>query len=133
MKEPVIAVVDDDESACEGTMDLLKAMGFATRSSRSAEDFLRSGQLGSASCLIADMRMPGMTGLDLHSRLVQSGEAIPTILITAFPNDRDRARALNAGVVCYLVKPFNDEELLRCIRTALGSRRGGKPDRKSVV
>jgi len=127
MKEPMIVVVDDDDTACEGTMDLLKAMGFVTRGCRSAEDFLRSGQLGNTACLISDMRMPGMTGLELHSHLVQSGKTIPTILVTAFPNDRDRSRALKSGVLCYLVKPFNDDDLLRCVRSALGSRRGGKP------
>ena len=124
MKEPVIVVVDDDESACEGTMDLLKAMGFVAQGCSSAEDFLRSGQLGNTACLISDMRMPGMTGLELHSHLIQSGKTIPTILVTAFPNDRDRSRALKSGVLCYLVKPFNDDDLLRCVRSALGSRSG---------
>ena len=124
-KKPVVAIVDDDESACEGTMDLLKAMGFVAKGSRSAEDFLQSSHLRRTACVITDMRMSGMTGLELHDHLVQSGKTIPTILVTAFPNDRDRARALQAGVVCYLAKPFNDQDLLRCVGSALESRRVG--------
>ena len=68
-----------------------------------------------------------MTGLELHDHLVQSGKTIPTILVTAFPNDRDRARAFKAGVVCYLAKPFNDQDLLRCVGSALKFSQGGKP------
>jgi FixJ family two-component response regulator len=124
-KKPVVAIVDDDESACEGTTDLLKAMGFVAKGSRSAEDFLQSGHLRRTACVITDMRMSGMTGLELYDHLVRSGKTIPTILVTAFPNDRDRARALKAGVVCYLAKPFNDQDLLRCVRSALESRRVG--------
>lgn len=124
-KKPVVAIVDDDESACEGTTDLLKAMGFVAKGSRSAEDFLQSSHLRYTACVITDMRMSGMTGLELHDHLVQSGKTIPTILVTAFPNDRDRTRALKAGVVCYLAKPFNDQDLLRCVRSALESRRVG--------
>ena len=124
-KKPVVAIVDDDESACEGTTDLLKAMGFITKGSRSAEDFLQSSHLRCTACVITDMRMSGMTGLELHDHLVQSGKTIPTILVTAFPNDRDRTRALKAGVVCYLAKPFNDQDLLRCVGSALESRRVG--------
>ena len=124
-RKPVVAIVDDDESACEGTTDLLKAMGFIAKGSRSAEDFLQSSHLRHTACVITDMRMSGMTGLELHDHLVQSGKTIPTILVTAFPNDRDRARALKAGVVCYLAKPFNDQDLLRCVRSALESRRVG--------
>ena len=118
-KKPVIAIVDDDMSVREGTMDLVKAMGFIAEAFSCAEDFLKSKRLHSASCLIADVRMPGMTGLELHNRLVRSGNVIPTILITAFPNDRDRERAVQAGVKCYLTKPFNGDDLLACIRSAL--------------
>jgi FixJ family two-component response regulator len=124
-KKPVVAIVDDDESACEGTMDLLKAMGFIAKGSRSAEDFLQSSHLRDTACVVTDMRMSGMTGLELHDHLAQSGRTIPTILVTAFPNDRDRTRAVKAGVVCYLAKPFNDQDLLRCVRSALESRRVG--------
>jgi FixJ family two-component response regulator len=118
-KKPVISIVDDDPSVREGTVDLIKAMGFVAEAFERAEDFLKSNQLHSTSCLIADMRMPGMTGLELHSRLVRSGNSIPTILITAFPDDRDRSHALKAGVICYLAKPFKDDDLLACVRSAL--------------
>jgi FixJ family two-component response regulator len=121
-KKQVIAIVDDDELAREGTIDLVKSMGFIAKAFERAEDFLKSDYLHSSSCLIADVRMPGITGLELHNRLVESGNTTPTILITSFPNDRDRARARQAGAICYLAKPFNDEELLACVRSALEPR-----------
>ena len=102
-------------------MDLLNSMGFAAEAFERASDFLNSDRLESTSCLIADVQMPGMTGVELHSRLIGSGKFIPTILITAFPNDRDRGRALQNGVRSYLTKPFSDNELLACIREALKS------------
>jgi FixJ family two-component response regulator len=119
--KPLISIVDDDEFVRATTLDLLCSMGFAAKAFQQPDDFLKSGDIRHTSCLIADMRMPGMTGLELYSRLVASGHAIPTILITAFPDDRDRARARQSGVRCYLAKPFEDKELLECIRAALGS------------
>jgi len=122
---PVISIIDDDPSVREGTMDLLNAMGFAAEAFERANDFLSSDRLHSTSCLIADVQMPGMTGMELHDRLVGSGNLIPTILITAFPNDRDRTRALKSGVRCYLTKPFDESELLACIQEALKTE--GRP------
>ncbi len=127
-KKPVIAIVDDDASVREGTMDLVKAMGFIAEAFSCAEEFLKSKRLRSTSCLIADVRMPGMTGLELHSRLVRSGNVIPTILITAFPNDRDQTRAVRAGVSSYLTKPFNEGDLLACIHSALEHGEAGGRD-----
>jgi FixJ family two-component response regulator len=121
-KKQMIVIVDDDELAREGTIDLVKSMGFIAKAFARAEDFLKSDYLHSSSCLIADVRMPGITGLELHNSLVESGNRTPTILITSFPNDRDRARARQAGAICYLAKPFNDEELLACVRSALEPR-----------
>jgi len=118
-EKPVIVIVDDDASVREGTMDLVKAMGFMAEAFSCAEDFLKSKSLDRTSCLIADVRMPGMTGLELRNHLVRSGNVIPTILITAFPNDRDQLRAARAGVSCYLTKPFNEVDLLACIQSAL--------------
>jgi FixJ family two-component response regulator len=123
--KPLIAIVEDDESAREGTIDLLKAMGFVAKGCRCAEDFLESSDLARTAVLITDMRMPGMSGLELNSHLTRIGRAIPTIVVTAFPNERDRSRAIGAGVICYLVKPFHDTELLNCIHSALGSSQGG--------
>jgi FixJ family two-component response regulator len=118
---PLIAIVDDDASVREGTVDLIQAIGFAAQGFDGASDFLNSNQIDSTSCLIADMRMPGMTGLELHDRLITSGKIVPTILLTAYPNRRDRERALQAGVICYLAKPYNQDDLLACIRSALES------------
>ena len=114
----VVSVVDDDPSVREGMIDLLSSLDFIAEAFPRAEDFLQSSRLRTTSCLIADVQMPGMTGLELYDRLVGSGPAIPTILITAFPNEADRARALRDGVRCYLVKPVNEVELLACIRSA---------------
>lgn len=121
-KKQVIAIVDDDELAREGTIDLIKSMGFIAKAFERAEDFLKSDYLNSSSCLIADVLMPGMTGIELHNRLVEAGNITPTILITSFPSDRDRARARQAGAICYLAKPFDDEDLLACVRSALEPR-----------
>lgn len=121
-KDIVISIVDDDELVREGTMDLLQAAGFVVETFPSAEDFLSSSRLDSTSCLIADVQMPGMTGIELHDRLRRSGNIVPTILITAYPDDGDRARALQTGVSCYLSKPYNGDDLLICVRSALEHR-----------
>jgi FixJ family two-component response regulator len=119
---PVISIVDDDLSAREGAVDLLNSMGFSAEGFGLADDFLKSDRLHTTACLIADVQMPGMTGLELYSRLLGSGTIIPTILITAYPDDADRVRAMQAGVICYLAKPYNDKELVMYIRLALESR-----------
>ena len=87
----------------------------------SAEEFLNSREAPGTSCLIADVQMPGMTGLELHYHLLASGKTVPTILITAYPDDNVRERALSDGVVCYLSKPFDEDDLLACIRSSLSS------------
>ena len=115
----VISIVDDDESVREATKGLMKSLGFTVETFGSAEGFLKSNHLHRVSCLITDVQMPGMTGLDLHTHLIASGNPIPTILITAYPDDRVRARALKAGVIGYLPKPFKEEDLLACIDSAL--------------
>ena len=112
----MVSIVDDDPSVCEGLVDLLSSMGFIAESFPSADEFLKSGRPETTSCLIADVQMSGMSGLDLHDHLVQSGTIIPTILITAFPKDADRGRALRTGVKCYLAKPFSESDLLACIQ-----------------
>lgn len=118
----MISVVNDDETAREGAVDdLVTSMGFFAEAFECAEDFPTSDDLRLTSCSITDMRMSGMTGLELHNRLLQSAGIISAVLMTAFPNDKDRRRALYAGVTCYLVKPFNDQDLLACVRSALAS------------
>jgi FixJ family two-component response regulator len=127
--KPVITIVDDDESVREATMSLMRALGFTSEAYPCAEDFLKSDGLQRTSCLIADVRMPGMSGLELYRRLVASGKPIPTVLITAHSDDGVRARALQAGIICYLTKPFREDDLLGCIRSALdrGKRKGKGP------
>jgi FixJ family two-component response regulator len=120
----LISVVDDDASVRAGMVDLVQAIGFAAQAFRGASDFLNSDRIDSTSCLISDVRMPVMTGLELHDRLVAAGKIIPTILLTAYPNEQDRERALQAGVICYLTKPCNQDDLLACIRSALESHGG---------
>lgn len=96
-----------------------KGCGCHLRKTASAEEFLSSRQVPRTSCLIADVHMPGMTGLELHRHLMASGKTIPTILITAYPDDSVRERALGDGVVCYLTKPFEENDLLACIRSSV--------------
>ena len=116
----IISIVDDDASVREGLADLVNSMGFQAKTFRRAEHFMKSHWLRNTSCLIADVQMPEMTGLELYSALVDLGIKMPTILITAFPNNDDRDRALDAGVSCYLTKPFEKGELITCIRSTLG-------------
>ncbi len=118
---PAISIVDDDELIREAMEARMKSLGFRAQAFSSAGDFLAFPGIEHTSCMIADINMPHMTGVELHRHLVDLGYDIPTILITAYPNDEVRARALANGVKCYLVKPLDDEELLRCVRSALGN------------
>lgn len=118
-KGSLVAIVDDDESMRDTIKDLLESADIPAATFASAARLLQSRQLKRISCLIADMRMPEMTGLELHLYLVASNRAIPTILMTAYPDERVRAQALKAKVVCYLAKPFAAEELLACVRSAM--------------
>ena len=118
--KPMISIVDDDESIREATEAQMKSLGFNAQTFPSAIDFLASSRIEDTSCLFADFNMPHMTGVELHRRLLDLGYAIPTILITAYPDDDVRARALADGVICYLVKPFDEADLLHCVHLALG-------------
>jgi FixJ family two-component response regulator len=117
--KPLISVVDDDESMREAVRALMKSLGYTAEAFASAEEFLSSCEDLRTSCLIADVQMPGMTGIELHRHLVASGKSIPTILITAFPAERAREGALADGVVGYLSKPFDEDDLLACIHSSL--------------
>ena len=99
----------------------MRSLGYAVEAFPSAADFLASPRLGETACLIADVQMPAMTGIELHRRLLDTGHAIPTILVTAYPNDVDRVRVLNDGVVCYLRKPVDEAYLKKCLGAALPS------------
>jgi FixJ family two-component response regulator len=117
-----IAIIDDDDSIREAVAGLVKSLGYRAVAFGRAEDFLQFDQRSAVACLIADVQMPGMTGPDLHDQLIASGEPIPTILITAYPDQVVRTRALQNGVKCYLTKPFREEDLIQCIQSALDSR-----------
>ena len=121
MKKVLVSVVDDDRFFRESMSRLMRSMGYTVDIFSSAADFLASSRLAETACLIADVQMPVMTGLELYHRLIDMSHAIPTILVTAFPNDVDQARALNDGAVCYLRKPVDDEHLTQCVREALRS------------
>jgi CheY-like chemotaxis protein len=120
--KPLISIVDDDESMREAVKGLMKSLGYRVAAAASGQEFLNSRHVRRTSCLITDMQMPGMTGLELHHHLSTSGKPIPTILITAYPDDSVRERALAAGVIGYLSKPFDEGDLLACICSALTTR-----------
>jgi FixJ family two-component response regulator len=117
----MIAVVDDDQSVRDGIVDLMTAIGFDAEAFGHAEHFLQSTGPDRTACLITDMRMPGMNGLELHNRLVTAGKRIPTIVITAYPTEPERTRALVAGVRCYLAKPVDEIQLVDCIKSSLSA------------
>ena len=119
---PLVAVVDDDESVRESLPDLLREFGFATHSFSSAEEFLSSDSLIQTRCLILDIAMPGMTGLDLQRELKLRGHTIPIIFISAHKDELIRRRAFQQGAVEFLFKPFSDTALLRALNTALRLR-----------
>jgi FixJ family two-component response regulator len=114
---PVIAIVDDDGSVREAMRGLLRAVGYATEEFPSAEEFLQSKRLDDAACLITDLQLGGMSGLELQKHLTGLGSRIPIIVISAFSDERERA--LIAGAIDFLGKPVMKEDLLRCIRVAL--------------
>jgi FixJ family two-component response regulator len=120
-----ISVIDDDVSVRVATDNLLGSHGYPVQTFASAEDFLQSAQLSDSSCVIADVQMPAMSGLDLLMHVRALGHKVPFIFITAFPDDGVRARALRAGAICFLAKPFAGPALINCVETALKGNRGG--------
>jgi FixJ family two-component response regulator len=115
----LVSIVDDDESVRRAMGRLVQEFGFTVVVFASAEEFLISRRLRDTSCLVLDVHMPGMNGLQLQAYLVQEGCLIPIIFITAYPDERVRAQALQAGAACFLEKPFSDAALLNGIRRAL--------------
>lgn len=116
---PLIAVVDDDSSIRNATQDLLKAAGYSTAVYPNAASFLDAPQRAGVACLVTDMRMPGMSGLELHAHLAASGTAIPTVIITAHLAELTAERRRQTGITCFLSKPFTPDELLECVRKAV--------------
>ena len=117
----LVAIVDDDDSIRSALQGLLKAVGLSSQAFASAEEFLKSGQQHQTACLITDIRMPGISGLELQARLNAERCRIPTIFITAHGDAQMRMQALRAGAVEFLAKPFDDEALLKTVRAALES------------
>jgi FixJ family two-component response regulator len=121
---PIVAIVDDDEAVGNAIEVLMRSIGLVAQAFSSGEEFLRSPELSRTGCLVVDFDMPNMNGLDLHNNLSRLGKEIPTVMITGYPSDDIRARALQAGVICFLPKPFDASHLLNCIRTALDRVKG---------
>ena len=128
-----VAVVEDDVSVREATKHLLRLLGYATASFASAEDFLRSGRVRDTACLIADVHLPGMSGVELQRRLILDGHHLAIIFITAFPDEAIRARVLRDGALCYLSKPFQEESLIACLDQAFRPPGRISPNKKSAL
>lgn len=121
LKRHLIAVVDDDQPFRESMRKLIAVLGYTVEAFSSAASFLASPRRADTACLVLDVSMPEMTGPELHRHLTAAGDRIPTILVTAYPDELDRARALREGVAAYLRKPVDDHQLDRCLRSALQS------------
>jgi FixJ family two-component response regulator len=117
----VITVIDDDMSCRRATARLINSLGHTVASFGSAEEFLQSGRLDDTSCLVSDVQMPGMSGIELQTRLRAEGRRLPVIFITAYPETSSRKEALASGAVGFLNKPFSDDELISCIDQALAA------------
>ena len=110
---PLVAIIDDDASVRATTDSLVRSLGHIVHTFASAEEFLRSNRLDDFSCVIADVQMPGMSGVELQAHLLTQGDQVPFIFVTAFPDEGVRAQALRAGAICYLTKPFDGESLIQ--------------------
>ena len=115
----IIAIVDDDPAVRHGASGLLRSLGFTAIDFSSAEEFLNSGRAKDISCVITDVRMPGMSGIELQDQLIAAGHKVPIIFMTAFPEERTKARAIKAGAFGFLTKPFTQNNLLDCVHSAL--------------
>lgn len=116
----IVAVIDDDSNVRVAIVALVRSLGYEARGFASAQDYLESDLCGSAGCLITDVQMPGLSGLDLQARLVAESRACPVVFITAFPEARVEAKAHALGAIAFLSKPFDAEVMVQCIEQALG-------------
>lgn len=119
---PVIAIVDDDESFLQATISFVRSLGYSAAAFPSADAFLNSNAVENTDCLITDLQMPGMSGIELQNYLLAQGNRVPVIFVTAFPETEARGDALRAGAVGFLGKPFGDENLISCLNKALATR-----------
>lgn len=120
---PMISIVDDDKSVREATKSLVRSLGYTAATFCSAEEFLKSAEVTATACLITDVQMPGLSGVQLQDRLIADGNRMPVIFVTAFPDERLRGQAIKSGAVGYLTKPFSEDHLIECINSAL---KGGR-------
>ena len=118
-KVPVVSIIDDDVSVRVAICRLVRSLGYTAHAFASADEFLKSQDMNDTSCVIADVQMPGMTGIELQQQLRDQGRSLPVIFITAFPEEHLRARAMKGGAVCFLSKPFDGTVLVECIDSAL--------------
>ncbi|CDY76002.1 response regulator receiver protein [Caballeronia glathei] len=116
---PIVSIVDDDESVRLATASLVRSLGWSVRAYASAEDFLQSGEIASAACVISDVQMPGMTGVEMQDQLIAQGNALPIIFITAFPSEALRRKAVANGALCFLNKPIDVQEVTRYLESVL--------------
>jgi FixJ family two-component response regulator len=116
---PLIAIIDDDELSRDGIRELVESFGYTAATFTSAEGFLQSAVIAQAACLITDLKLPGQSGLELQEALRSRGYQMPVILVTAYPNDKHRTRAINNGAVDFLSKPFDDRWLMECLTDAM--------------
>jgi len=115
----MVSIVDDDPLAREGIKELVESLGYKALAFVSAQDFLQSGAIAETGCLITDLQMPGLNGLELQERLQAGGYDTPVILITAYPDEKHRGRAMSAGAIGFLSKPFEEQSLLECLSIAM--------------
>ena len=116
---PIVSIVDDDAWSRNGLEDLVLSLGYRALTFESAEQFVQSGNIEQTDCLITDLRMPGWSGLELQSHLRRAGHRIPTIFVTTYPNDAQRARALEEGAIGFLDKPCDEQALIACLVRAV--------------
>jgi FixJ family two-component response regulator len=127
-KAQLIAIVDDDELARDGMRELVESFGYAAATFTSAEHFLQSNLIARAACLITDLKLPGQSGLELQEALRSRGYQMPVILVSAYPSDKYRARAINNGAADFLSKPFDERWLMQCLTDAMKSDDKRGPD-----
>ena len=117
----IVSIVDDDESVREATKGLVRSLGYGALTFSSAEEFLASDRVRHTACLITDLHMPGLDGLEMQRRLIEQGLKVPVIFITAYPEEHQRQRALENGAICFIAKPCREEHLIACLERALRS------------
>ena len=125
---PLVAIIDDDASVRATTDSLVRSLGYVVHTFASAEEFLRADRRNDFGCVIADVQMPGMSGVELQDHLRAQGYLVPFIFFTAFPDEKTRRQALAAGAICYLTKPFDGDSLIRSLQAALETEDGEARD-----